>query len=441
MTSAMLQQQRSRTVVVEWLPLLDYPYTSIRTLGEGTYGTVTLEVLSTDVDAYRRGDDKVPRFAVKRFKVAADEDEDAVAADATREVRNLMLLKKSGGACDTGVACLIDHFIDERDGLYVLVTRFEPGVTLRQLSANNDKRRFTVDGGQLRRILRSALAGLRYMHAHDVVHRDIKDDNLIVQNYGTASVHVVYLDPGLGCVDRADCVAQNVSVEVYLSPELLTRRLHNTGADATLAEFKAADVWTLALVVRGVNGAPFPNQEKQFELLNALKLEYAAAAQRVERVRIALALRVAHDVQQKQQQLQREQRRHTELATRLRQQHLAALTDMAAQQRTVFADRQLTVLDSSLYFTGPLLSEPSGDSTSNEVLGKMLRFNWRQRLSPLAGMMLLDRRTAQDPQRLAPLELDALVALAAHCSNGFVLSRVTSAAAGTSANNEISVLE
>lgn len=63
----------------------------------------------------------------------------------------------------------------EQDGQLALLMEYVPGPTLAQLL-----KQARLDPAELQRILLQVLAGLAHAHAHDVVHRDIKADNVLM---------------------------------------------------------------------------------------------------------------------------------------------------------------------------------------------------------------------------------------------------------------------
>jgi serine/threonine protein kinase len=82
-------------------------------------------------------------------------------------------------------------------------------------------------------ILRQAIAGLRHLHRHRVIHRDFRSDNLLVASLEPVVVKVT--DFGLshrmsGDVDEAakSYLRDGVGPTRWLAPEVLIRREHGT---------------------------------------------------------------------------------------------------------------------------------------------------------------------------------------------------------------------
>jgi len=111
------------------------------------------------------------------------------------------------------------YSVDERDGLVYFVMAFVEGQTLAQ--------RLTAAGGPLpveeaRRILRDVASALAYAHAHGVIHRDIKPDNILLPSDGA---HVMVTDFGIaravtsGLDSRLTATGVVIGTPTYMSPE------------------------------------------------------------------------------------------------------------------------------------------------------------------------------------------------------------------------------
>lgn len=92
------------------------------------------------------------------------------------------------------------HAVDETQGFVYYVMSFIDGMTL----AERVRTRGPLSGADGARILREAAWALAHAHAHGVVHRDVKPDNILLE---TASGRVVVVDFGIaaaGAVPGSD---------------------------------------------------------------------------------------------------------------------------------------------------------------------------------------------------------------------------------------------
>lgn len=135
-------------------------YETLGILGEGTYGVV--------MKARHRATGKL--VAIKRFK-QTDED-DHVRKTSTREVRMLQQLKHPN------VVRLEDVF--RREGKLYLVFEYIDNTILQVLESTTRG----IPPRELRRFTYQLLRGLEFCHAHNVIHRDVKPENVLIDQSG-----------------------------------------------------------------------------------------------------------------------------------------------------------------------------------------------------------------------------------------------------------------
>lgn len=97
-----------------------------------------------------------------------------------------------------------------------------------------------------RRWLYDAAMGIDFLHSHNVLHRDIKPDNLLLGNKGQAKI----ADFGLATTPLAHGFAGGAGTEFYAAPEVFGKNLASVASDiwslgATFIHFLHGDNWTL----------------------------------------------------------------------------------------------------------------------------------------------------------------------------------------------------
>ncbi len=111
------------------------------------------------------------------------------------------------------------YTVDEREGLVYFVMAYVDGETL---GARIKEAKGPLPLAEVRRILRPVVGALAYAHAHGVVHRDIKPDNILLSADGA---RVMVTDFGIaravisGTDSRLTATGVAIGTPAYMSPE------------------------------------------------------------------------------------------------------------------------------------------------------------------------------------------------------------------------------
>jgi serine/threonine protein kinase len=183
-------------------------YKRLGVIGRGHFSTVFLAV-------DRRTGEK---FAVKVIKKDAKEAEKS-RKFIRREVKVLSVTSHENlvGALD---------FFSHR-GKPHIVLEYMPHGSLKDLIV----RKTRLEEGEARRIFRGILSGMAYLHAHKIVHRDMKPENVLLG--GTPDAPVAKLtDFGLSTfLSDGHKIYSTVGTPSYVSPELCAGVPYGTPAD------------------------------------------------------------------------------------------------------------------------------------------------------------------------------------------------------------------
>ncbi|KAJ1659890.1 ATP binding [Dispira simplex] len=106
----------------------------------------------------------------------------------------------------------------------------------------------------VRSFVRQILKGLQYLHACEIIHRDIKGGNILVDNQGRIKISDFGISKKIENEDRASIMSNRSSLKgsvFWMAPEVV-KKTHYT---------RKADIWSLGcLVIEMLTGKhPFPN--------------------------------------------------------------------------------------------------------------------------------------------------------------------------------------
>ncbi|KAG8343145.1 putative mitogen activated protein kinase [Trypanosoma vivax] len=210
-------------------------YETLGVLGEGTYGVV--------VKARHRATGHL--VAIKKYKQA--EDDDHVRKTSLREVRVLKHLRHPN------VISLLDVF--RRDGKLYLVFEYVENTILQLIEA----RRSGLSEDEVRRYTFQLLNGVSYCHAHNIIHRDVKPENVLVSKDGVLKLcDFGFARPLSSRGNYTDYVA----TRWYRAPELLV---------GDVSYGKAVDIWAIGCIFSELtDGQPLFPGDSDLEQLSLI---------------------------------------------------------------------------------------------------------------------------------------------------------------------------
>jgi len=172
--------------------------------------------------------------ALKEMDMATlEEDEEAVDA----LVQETTALRRAYAASSKHVPKLHEVVQVGEDMLYVVMDQVR-GCELFEL----------LEGGSLsepsaRRLIAQLISALSSLHRHNVVHRDVKPENLMVSDIGDPSkCRLVVIDFGYAALETAEGLTELAGSPEYAAPEVLAW-LDDVGQPYT----KACDMWSVGV--------------------------------------------------------------------------------------------------------------------------------------------------------------------------------------------------
>lgn len=222
-------------------------YTVQKQIGKGAFGSV-----------YLANDSNGSNFILKFINLNKSTRDDINAEIAALNSISDINECKIKGSQNRSVLCLVETFT--HDNLYVLVTNYlENVVTLRDY-ITTFKKRYFIDTDNISFIMTKLLNQLEILHDHNIIHGDIKPENIVVQFDDSDKLlknvkNIMFIDFGNSCNSEKCNIGGTIT---YMAPELLPL----VGSKILLSkeDSKKTDVWSLGIVFYEIlnHSYPFP---------------------------------------------------------------------------------------------------------------------------------------------------------------------------------------
>jgi hypothetical protein len=149
----------------------------------------------------------------------------------------------------------------EADGLLYLVMKYVEGVSLASILATHQRERTFMDDDEIMRIVGELGQALDYAHSQNVIHRDVKPSNILIDQQG----RVVLTDFGLSLLTDEETQGEVFGTPHYIAPEQVL-----SSADAV----PQSDLYAVGVIVYQMltNELPFdgrnPTQVAELHVYN-----------------------------------------------------------------------------------------------------------------------------------------------------------------------------
>ncbi|KAI8975599.1 kinase-like domain-containing protein [Mycotypha africana] len=208
-------------------PLSIHDYEILETLGEGSYGLVKLAVKKNDLTQTK----VVIKYVVKSLILVDSWIRDRkLGATIPAEIHILNTLKSQP---HENIGEMLGYFED--DDHYYIVMSLHGQIDLYDFIEANK----VIPEREIKRMFRQVALGVRHLHDRNIVHRDIKDENVVLDQFGECLKLIdfgsaAYLRPGKQY--EACCVG---TLE-YAAPEILHGHTYAG---------KPQDIWALGILL------------------------------------------------------------------------------------------------------------------------------------------------------------------------------------------------
>ncbi|CDO57339.1 similar to Saccharomyces cerevisiae YOL045W PSK2 One of two (see also PSK1) PAS domain containing S/T protein kinases [Geotrichum candidum] len=199
-------------------------FTILQKMGEGSYGKVLLAEYKEEPHL------RVVLKCVVKERILVDTwTRDRKLGTIPSEIKVMAVLNKWP---HDNIIQLLDFFEDDEFYHIEMEPHGNPGTDLFDLIELQP----TMPESQCKSIFKQVVAAVKHLHEHDIVHRDIKDENIIVDGDG----FVKLIDFGSSAFVRQGPFDVFVGTIDYAAPEVLSGRPY---------EGKPQDVWALGILL------------------------------------------------------------------------------------------------------------------------------------------------------------------------------------------------
>lgn len=208
---------------------MENPIVITKLLGKGMQGRV--------YEGYFHGDES-KKYAIKSLRNISGDFQTSIS----NEIANLQKLSSpqpTGPGCYPYIVCYYGFINDSKAHTFNILMELVKGKNLDNIIKNLKKTQSSLDADTVRYIILHLLIGLVYMHNHNIVHRDIKPDNI---QFSHETKTIKYIDFGLSCSPPSQkCL--NSGAPIYLPPEIGKISFED------LEAWKKVDVWSLGVTL------------------------------------------------------------------------------------------------------------------------------------------------------------------------------------------------
>ncbi len=210
-------------------------------LGEGAFAIV--KVCTLKAKPVNKAQEKA-KYAVKIVK------REGLSKDEELALRTEVSILQSCNHVNI-VNCV--DFYEEPKQFYIVMELCEGGELFDRIVA-----KVAYSELEARGIVRELLNALNYIHSRNIVHRDLKLENLLLM-YKESDEDVKLADFGFACKVEGNSLTTLCGTPGYVAPEILFHKPYG----------KAVDMWSIGVIIYIILGGypPFsdPNQKKLFE--------------------------------------------------------------------------------------------------------------------------------------------------------------------------------
>jgi len=116
------------------------------------------------------------------------------------------------------IMCLREHVEDPSAGQFITILEYIPGSDCSEVLKNNQA---PLDECVVAGIVTQILSALTHCHACNVVHRDVKPDNIMLSTDRRCGFHATLIDFGCSARGKEGGLHEAAGTEAYMAPDML----------------------------------------------------------------------------------------------------------------------------------------------------------------------------------------------------------------------------
>lgn len=205
-------------------------------IGTGSFGEV-----------YQGLNDEGSYFAVKKMRMGNAKETENLSAE----------IELMEGLCHPNIVQYLGFKVDQEEGVVYIFQEWVPGGSIANMLTKFGP--FTI--GMIKNYTRQILTGLKYLHAHNIVHRDIKGGNVLIDDHGIVKL----ADFGASIKMKFNETQETTTIKgtpYFMAPEVLSENKYG----------RRGDIWAVGCtVIQMLTGHP-PWKEKNLQSIIQLHL-------------------------------------------------------------------------------------------------------------------------------------------------------------------------
>ncbi len=184
-------------------------------------------------EVYRAHHTNLDRYvAIKFIRTELAENED-FQARFEREARTAAKLQHNH--------IVLIHDSGRQENLFYLVMEYIEGVTLKQLLLDRQKQGERLPANQILNLMAQVASALDYAHDQDVVHRDVKPDNILLRGDGSAVLTDFGIARMMNDTSNLTMTGATMGTPTYMSPEQIQGIRNKIG--------RHSDIYSLGVIL------------------------------------------------------------------------------------------------------------------------------------------------------------------------------------------------